>query len=460
MSDVEVDVLVVGGGPAGLAAALVSARRGLRVRLVEASPHLGGMAGSFEVAGQRVDFGSHRLHPAAGPRVRSLLDELLGNDLQIRERNGRLRLRNRWVAFPFRPPDLIASLPLSFVVSAAVDTVGRPLRRQSSDSYAEIVRVGLGRTALTDFHGPMATKLWGVPPEQLSGELARKRLPVRSASVLARKIARSARPQGRTFLYPRRGFGQIVDRFAEAAVDSGAVVETGRRITEVDPGEDSTLVWLDSGGPVRARRVLWTAPPSALATAIGNSLHVPGSLEVAQRGLVLAYLVVPSTTYTSFDAHYVPDPAVAFSRLSEPRNYRDGPDPAGQTVLCAEVPCTAGDATWSADADAIAASVLDGLGRCGLPRPEVIHTQLRHLPSVYPLVSIHDAEQRRTVLEWSETVPGVTVLGRQGRVVADNLHHVLDMALSAVDCLDRNASWDSQAWRAASERFETFVVED
>ena len=84
----SVDVLVVGGGPCGLAAALGAARRGRSVRLLEASDHLGGMAASFEVAGQRVDHGSHRLHPSAPPPVRALLDELLGADLQERRRNG------------------------------------------------------------------------------------------------------------------------------------------------------------------------------------------------------------------------------------------------------------------------------------------------------------------------------------------------------------------------------------
>ena len=98
----SVDVLVVGGGPCGLAAALGAARRGRSVRLLEASDHLGGMAASFEVAGQRVDHGSHRLHPSAPPPVRALLDELLGADLQERRRNGRLHLAGRWVGFPLR----------------------------------------------------------------------------------------------------------------------------------------------------------------------------------------------------------------------------------------------------------------------------------------------------------------------------------------------------------------------
>src|SRR5207249_8236655 len=45
----ETDVLVVGGGPAGLCAAVSAARSGARVTLTERYPHLGGLASGGEV---------------------------------------------------------------------------------------------------------------------------------------------------------------------------------------------------------------------------------------------------------------------------------------------------------------------------------------------------------------------------------------------------------------------------
>jgi 2-polyprenyl-6-methoxyphenol hydroxylase-like FAD-dependent oxidoreductase len=45
----DTDVLVVGGGPAGICAALAAARRGVRVVLAERYPHLGGLASGGEV---------------------------------------------------------------------------------------------------------------------------------------------------------------------------------------------------------------------------------------------------------------------------------------------------------------------------------------------------------------------------------------------------------------------------
>jgi len=45
----ETDVLVVGGGPAGVCAAIAAARSGARVVLTERYPHLGGLASGGQV---------------------------------------------------------------------------------------------------------------------------------------------------------------------------------------------------------------------------------------------------------------------------------------------------------------------------------------------------------------------------------------------------------------------------
>ena len=90
-------LLVLGGGPAGLATAWLTARQGHDVELIERSPHLGGMAASFDVAGVRVDHGRHRLHRGTPPAVLSELQRRLGDDLQLRPRHGRLRFAGHWL---------------------------------------------------------------------------------------------------------------------------------------------------------------------------------------------------------------------------------------------------------------------------------------------------------------------------------------------------------------------------
>ena len=65
-------IVVLGGGPAGMGAAYQLRRNGLaRVVLFEQKNVVGGNAGSFEIDGLRVDYGSHRLHPSCDPEILS-----------------------------------------------------------------------------------------------------------------------------------------------------------------------------------------------------------------------------------------------------------------------------------------------------------------------------------------------------------------------------------------------------
>ena len=62
MTDAE--FVILGAGPAGLGAAYRLASCGFRVIVLERGERVGGLAASFEAAGQSVDYGSRRLHAA------------------------------------------------------------------------------------------------------------------------------------------------------------------------------------------------------------------------------------------------------------------------------------------------------------------------------------------------------------------------------------------------------------
>ena len=220
------DVVVLGAGPAGLAAAWRVALAGHTVTVLDRAPVVGGMAASFEVAGQRVDHGSHRLHPAIDPSILGVLQELLGDDLQRRARHGRLRLGGRWLAFPLEAADFARHLPPRMAVRMVGDTLRSPTRRVGPDaSFPAIVTAGLGPTVAKEFYLPYATKLFGVDPVDLDGELARRRVSGRSATAILRRLA--ARGDGRRFFYPRRGFGQIPEAIADAASTAGVTFRLG-----------------------------------------------------------------------------------------------------------------------------------------------------------------------------------------------------------------------------------------
>ncbi|MEM9132674.1 MAG: FAD-dependent oxidoreductase [Actinomycetota bacterium] len=452
---------IIGAGPAGLAAALTAAESGHEVVVYEAADAVGGMAGSFDVAGLRVDFGSHRLHASTAPEFLNRLDGLLGDDLQARERNGRIRLRDRWVGFPLRLGDMARRLPPDFALRVGAETALGPLRRSGSDpGFLDDVTRRLGPTVSGEFYEPYAVKLYGIDPSELTEELARRRVSASSPLAVLAKAFKARQTDGRTFYYPRRGYGQVSEALADAAVAAGADLRLGTPVTGVRAGAGPSIS--TAAGTDDVDLVLSTMPVPALVRALDPAPE-PTVTEAVEslrvRGMALVYLVVPRPRYTPFDAHYFPSLDITMCRLSEPKNYRDGDDPADHTVLCAELACWPGDDIWSASDDDLGKLVADDLSRAGLPDPEYVEVVVRRLPSVYPVYERATEQARATVDRWLADIPGVLSFGRQGLGVPDNLHHVLDMGQAAAGGIE-GGTVDRGQWADELTRFATNVVVD
>lgn len=462
----DYDVAILGAGPAGLGAAYRAAETGRRVVVVERSERVGGLAGSFEVGGIRVDLGSHRLHPSTDPQILAELRRLLGPRLQLRTRRGRIRLQGRWLAFPLSVKDALLNTPPGFAARAVLDAALGFTRRDEGNDFASVLRARLGPTIADGFYLPYARKLWGVQPETLSAEQARRRVTADSpGKILKRIVAGSGRGGAEgsgTFWYPRGGYGDISEALAAAAVDAGAELRLGSEVTAIDTGE-RVAVETRSGDRLKTARV-WSTLPAAVLAKLARPAPAAEILEAAgrlrSRAMVLVYLVLDVDRYTSFDAHYLPEGWTPVSRISEPKNYRDGDDPPDRTVLCAEIPCDIGDDRWqTGDAD-LAAVVINTLERAELPAASPAAVNVVRLPHVYPIYDIGYEEAFARVDAWaSEQQPQLLTFGRQGLFAHDNAHHALSMAWAAVDALTENG-FDQGAWASARTRFAQHVVED
>jgi protoporphyrinogen oxidase len=449
------DLVILGAGPAGLAAAWRAARRGLDVVVLEKSSQVGGLAGSFEVDGIRVDYGSHRLNPATEPEILHDLRGLLGADLQTRVRHDRLLVAGSWVGYPLRPREVASALPSRIVRRAARDAVLSPVRR-AGDSYAGVLRAGVGPTLYDAVYGPWALKQWGLPGDAIAAEQARRRARVDHPwRLAARVVARSRGTAEDTFLYPRTGFGQLSESLADAAVAEGASVLTGCEVTKLHARTDGVRVEWD-GGFLHATQAFSTMPITALgrvARPAPSVQAVQGAAGLFFRAMVLVYLVHSGGRWSPFDAHYLPDSPTPVTRVSEPTNYRSNPDdPTDRTVLCAELPCRVGDATWSADDETLAQLVCDGLAAAGLPpvrRPAGGTAVVQRLPRFYPVYRQGYLERLAGIETWADRLAHVASFGRLGLFVHHNSHQAMRVAYDAVSCLGPGGELDHVRWEAA-----------
>jgi protoporphyrinogen oxidase len=436
------EVVVVGGGPTGLTAAWRAAVAGHRVTLVERNRSIGGMAASIVVGGQRVDLGSHRLDPAAPPEVLGALRSLLGDDLQVRRRLDQVHVDGQWLSFPIEVAAVLRHGPRALGGRLARDAALRAVRRRRGDTFADLLRVQVGPTLLERVYEPYARKVWDARPEDLDGLVVRDpsraaRADARAARLLSTTFGRWREP---TFLYPRNGFGQIVEALAAAAVDAGVSIRPGEGVVTVAPRRAGVDVLLERDR-IHAAHVVWTAPLTSLVRSVRPAapfdvFEQAGRLRL--RSVVLVYLVLARPSYTPYGALLLPGGGTPVARVSEPKNLRDGPDPEGSTVLCAEVPCWAGDEIWRAEPAALARLVRQALVGAGLEDPEPTAVEVVRLPHVYPVRRTGEHAPLAAVRRWSEGLAGVTTLGRPALFATDDLHQAMEAAWGVEASLARS----------------------
>lgn len=469
-------VLILGAGPAGLGAAYrLRELDRARVTVLERGDRVGGNAASFELNGQYVDFGSHRLHPATDPDILEDIRRMLGPDLRTRTRHGRIRLRGRWVHFPLKPLNLMMHLDWGFTFGALRDTAARVLKRPPDDaeSFAQALRARLGPTICEDFYFPYARKIWGLEPEEMAAEQAQRRVAANSPIKLIRKVLSQVpgfrAPGAGRFYYPRKGYGQIVEGYAEAATEAGAELRLGWSATGVHvPGSSGEPWTVTAEHDERQEEVradyIWSTIPLTLLARMAHPRPGPQVLEAGSeldyRAMLLIYLELPVDRFSEYDAHYFPGPDIRITRMSEPKNYSGASEPADRTVLCAELPCSPDAPQWTATADELAAIVTRDLEQAGIPLPcEPSRVHVRRLRHAYPIYTRDFAEPFAALDRWASRQPRLLSFGRQGLFAHDNTHHALAMAYAAADCLDTEG-FDEEKWAGYRKEFEKHVVVD
>ena len=267
-----IDVAIVGGGIAGLAAAYELQRRGVPVRVLEASARIGGVVSSDRFDGWVVDAGPDSMlvqKPAAVALCRELgLADRLIHTLPPRTayvlRHGQLHplLEGSFLGFPLTASSLIRS-PLFTVAGKARMALEPVIPRRTGDedeSIGAFVRRRFGKEAVDYLAEPLLAGIHAGDVERLSVRALFPRLvdaERHSGSVLRafRQLRAQPSPSG-AFVSLPGGTAELIDALG-AALTPGTV-SLQARVSELHRA--GTLRIDTSLGPIDARAAILAVP--------------------------------------------------------------------------------------------------------------------------------------------------------------------------------------------------------
>ena len=459
---------IIGGGPAGLTAALEACKAGLRPLVLERNSYVGGLARTVNYKGYRFDIGGHRFFTKV-KRVDALWDEILGDELLLRPRLSRIYYDEKFFDYPLKPLDTLVKLGPVESMACLASLLASKVRPIADESHFDAWVINrFGRRLFETFFRSYTEKVWGVPCGEIKAEWAAQR--IKSLS-LARMILNALFKLGdhtsliERFKYPRYGPGQMWETCRDMVVARGGEVMTGARVVRLghDGRRIETLTARDTSGKeltIRARHFVSSMALTDLFDCLAPSA-APQAADAARRlryrDFLLVALIVDRADLFPDNWIYVHSPKVKVGRIQNFKNWSPDlvPEP-GMTCLGLEYFCFASDELWrTPDAELIASAARE-LREIGLmsAADQVRDGCVVRMEKTYPMY-VGDTFQQDigAVKEYLTSFDNLHCCGRNGQHRYNNQDHSMYTACLAVENMlgSRHDIWDVNVERVYHE---------
>ena len=477
---IDVDVAIIGAGPAGLTAGYLLTKQGKSVAIIEKdATYVGGISRTVEYDGYRFDIGGHRFFSKSATVV-DLWNEILPDDFIQRPRMSRIYYEGKFYSYPLRAFEALWNLGIwrsTLCMASYLQYKLFPIR--TVKSFEDWTTNQFGKKLYSIFFKTYTEKVWGMPCNEMSADWAAQRikgLSLWNAVIdgLKRSLGLNKRPNDgqavktllETFRYPRLGPGMMWEAARDKIIATGkGQVLMGHALQQL--ASDGKGGWsMTAGGPdgevqIRAAHAISSAPMRELA----KRLHpLPESTlqanQLNYRDFLTVALMIRSEDLFPDNWIYIHDSKVKVGRVQNFRSWSPEMVP-DEDVACVglEYFCFEGDGLWSMADDDLVDLAKSEMTILGLVDPaKVIGGAVVRQEKAYP---VYDEDYAANVdamrRELEEKHPTLHLVGRNGMHRYNNQDHSMLTAMLATRNIlgEDHDIWNVNVERSYHEEFTT-----
>ena len=432
-------VCIIGGGPAGLTAGYMLAKKGCSVDVYELSDSVGGMCKTFPLWGYQVDLGPHRF-VSKDKRVNELWLEMVGQEYKMVHRKTRIYYDGKFFTYPLKGIEALAKLGamegLHCLFSYLLTKIKGP---KAGDDFESWTSSRFGKRLFEIFFKSYSEKLWGIDCKDLDSDFASQRIRKLSMGEAIKGILGVGQKKHATladqFAYPIEGPGYIYKQLAKKIEELGSNICLEHRVHSFLRDEAGQVlgIELDDGERREYDYVISTMPLTTLVMALSAKDDPIRKVldQLYYRNTILVYTLIDQEDMFDDQWLYIHSADVGIGRVTNYNNWvEDLKGSPGQTVLCSELWCNEEDELWQQDDEAIIDQVNQELEAIKLlDQKDIIKGKVIRIPRSYPVYMKGYKKHVEKIEEFLKDYKNITPIGRYGAFKYNNQDHSILMGI-------------------------------